>query len=129
MASSIRRVEPQPRPDLLLFTSAHREQYTRDFLACLAAPSGHQVTFSYKKKWIASQVLDEKQGLRGRRGLIVFCAPAANAGAYVFHPVRWCQVRAFEPAEIIDKDLADQDTHLGVTFSLGQLFYATPRDV
>jgi hypothetical protein len=44
-----------------------------------------------------------------------------------FFPLRWAEIKAFEPEEIIQNKLAQPDTRLAITFKLDRYVYADPN--
>lgn len=115
-------------PPIILATSAPeaRPQYRRDFLTCVAAPEGYQVSFAYKSRWIAPPL--RAASLLGRPGLIVFCdAPKARPDELDFVAFRHVVLDSLRPAELLDPPRYTEETYLGVVFRLGPYVCASPH--
>lgn len=99
---------------LLLFTSADSKHplYKRDLLNVCCEPSGAQIQFSYRKKWISEEV-GETKTLSGQPTLVVFCERISNESPYyLYHPIRLGQVvKAY-----------DEFGSINVAFELGGFF-------
>jgi hypothetical protein len=115
---------------------AHRPAYRRDLLNCLCYPTGTSVRFSYRKRWIETQLLErwiaEQQSSSHRSSpalpaLIVFCdIPEQPDEHYSFLPLRYAHFESFEPLNILER--ADPDIHIAVRFKLGHFVNFAPTN-
>jgi hypothetical protein len=120
-------------PPIVLVTSAPpgRDEYRRDFLTCLAAPSGQLASFTYRTKWIDPSLLASPRLISGREAVLVFGdVPDGNGREFEFVAFRRARLRAFRPAELVrDSRLYNEDTHIAVDFSLERFVYAAPANI
>lgn len=105
-----------PAPTIILATSAARPEYRRDFLTCLASPSGHHVAFSYKKSWFGGGLLDGE--LAGRAATIVFCDVGGSPPEFDYVALRHVVILETVPAAT---DRLQPDAVIAVVFQLGRL--------
>jgi hypothetical protein len=115
-------------PPIILATSApdERPHYRRDFLTCVAAPEGYQMSFAYKSRWIEDELLADD--LSGRPGLIVFCdAPEERPNELDFVAFRHVVLDSLRPAELLNPARYADETYLGIPFTLGPYVHASPR--
>jgi hypothetical protein len=115
-------------PPIILATSApdSRPQYRRDFLTCVAAPEGYEMSFAYKARWIAPPLRDAN--LSGRPGLILFCdASRTRPNELDFVAFRRVVLDSLRPAELLDPPRYTGETYLGVVFTLGPYVHASPH--
>lgn len=113
---------------IILATSAPegRPQYRRDFLTCVAAPTGYEMSFAYKARWITPSV--RAANLSGRPGVIVFCdAPKAHPEELDFVAFRHVVLDGLRPLELLDPPRYTSETYLGVVFRLGAYVRASPH--
>jgi hypothetical protein len=73
---------------ILLFTALDtaRPFHKRDLLNVCCESHGAPITFGYRTKWIADNLLG--RSLAGERALIVFCEVPPGSNDFSFHPVR-----------------------------------------
>jgi hypothetical protein len=96
---------------------ADRPGYRRDLLKCVCLPNGSPVWFTYRRRWIASELLRDAKTLINRRSLIVFCdEPANQGGQFHFIPVRYAVIKEIDMEAIATNDV---NAYIGLQFALG----------
>lgn len=79
---------------------------------------GHPSCFSYRKRWIAQELLGQGKTLRGRKAIITFFEqPEEAGGEMAFLPLRFATILGFEPRELIGT--SDPEVFLTLRFELG----------
>jgi hypothetical protein len=79
---------------ILLFTSKRddRPYHTRDLLNACCVPSGTEIQFGYRNKWVADN-LKSGERLTGQDALIVFCErDTTGKGIFNYHPIRLAKI-------------------------------------
>jgi hypothetical protein len=104
---------------VVISTSAPNDRpgYRRDLLKCVCLPNGSPVWFTYRRRWIDAELLQNKERYQGRDAVIVFCDVQANRNdTFHFIPIRYAKIVHIDYEGAASSN--DPNAYIAINFSL-----------